>query len=427
MSCPPDRLLDWLFLDLNSYFASCEQQENPALRGKPVIVVPLMSDFTCAIAASQEAKKFGIRTGTNVREAKQKCPGLICVQARHRVYVDYHDRVIKEVEHHIPVFRVESIDEMSCELTGKWRLQENALEMARRIKEGLRRSIGEAITCSVGLSTNRYLAKVATDLQKPDGLIVLRPSELPDRLMENRLTDFPGIGRNMAARLARSGIFTFDQLWDCPPKQLRGIWGGVGGERFWHALRGVEIPEEESEHGSVGHSQVLSPAERPPELAELVARRLLLRAASRLRRMKHLAGCLTISARMESGARCEASRRLPLLSDSVSFQEQFTATWRDLERELGRSRIKKIGVTLHELVEEGRHTQLELFAGAEHDPARQEELEKRARLSQAIDLMNDRFGRDAITVGIVPGAAADDSGPKIAFSRMPVAADFERD
>src|ERR1700722_17937971 len=106
----PPTGLRWLYVDFNSYFASVEQELNPALRGKPVAVVPVETDATCAIAASYEAKAFGIKTGTPNYEAKRMCPGLICVVGHHENYVDYHHRIIKEVENHIPVAAVCSID-----------------------------------------------------------------------------------------------------------------------------------------------------------------------------------------------------------------------------------------------------------------------------------------------------------------------------
>ena len=113
---PASPEVDWLFLDLNSFFASVEQQENPALRGKPVAVVPVMTDATCAIAASAQAKKFGIKTGTNIGEARHKCPDLQLVLARHDKYVEYHHEIIKEVERHYPVTSICSIDEMGLRL-----------------------------------------------------------------------------------------------------------------------------------------------------------------------------------------------------------------------------------------------------------------------------------------------------------------------
>src|SRR3954467_10999982 len=112
----PPRPLRWLFLDLNSYFASVEQQLDPALRGKPVIVAPVGSDTTVAIAASVEAKRYGIGTGTPVWEAKRLCRELIVTPARHEKYVEFHDAIIAEIWKHVPVTRVCSIDEVACRL-----------------------------------------------------------------------------------------------------------------------------------------------------------------------------------------------------------------------------------------------------------------------------------------------------------------------
>src|ERR1700680_5165253 len=115
---PAENGVQCLFLDLNAFFASCEQQENPALCGKPVIVVQTLTDSACAIAASYAAKGFGVKTGTLVREARRLCPAVIPVQANHRLYTDYHDRILKAVDTCLPVEKVCSIDEMSCKLMG---------------------------------------------------------------------------------------------------------------------------------------------------------------------------------------------------------------------------------------------------------------------------------------------------------------------
>src|SRR5271163_5284545 len=116
-----DPRLRWLFLDLNSYFASVEQELRPELRGRPVAVVPLFADSTCCIAASYEAKAFGVRTGTTVGDAKTLCKGIELIEARHEVYVEYHHKIIHAVETCVPVTAVMSIDEMACRLIGRER------------------------------------------------------------------------------------------------------------------------------------------------------------------------------------------------------------------------------------------------------------------------------------------------------------------
>jgi len=184
-----------LFLDFNAYFASVEQQVNPKLRNKPTVVVPMMTDSTCCIAASYEAKKYGIRTGTLVSEAKKICPGLQLVEAHHRLYIQYHNQLVKAVESCVHVDQVMSIDEMVCSLMGKQKIRENAIELALQIKKTIVEKVGEYLKCSIGLAPNRFLAKTATDMQKPDGLVVIEEKDLPHCLYNLKLSDLTRLSK----------------------------------------------------------------------------------------------------------------------------------------------------------------------------------------------------------------------------------------
>jgi DNA polymerase-4 len=214
----PPRPLRWLFLDLNSYFASVEQQLDPALRGKPVIVAPVDADTTVAVAASVEAKRYGISTGTPVWEAKRKCRDLLIARARHEKYVEFHEAILAEVWRHIPVTHVCSIDEVACRLLDNENSPEAAVALARRIKAGIRANIGECLTSSVGIAPNRLLAKLASDLQKPDGLVVFTADQLPHRLYDLKLREIAGIGAKMERRLAQDGILDIRQLCERRPR-----------------------------------------------------------------------------------------------------------------------------------------------------------------------------------------------------------------
>ena len=132
-----ENAVQWLFLDLNAFFASCEQQEKPALRGRPVIVVQTPAESAVAIAASYAAKAFGIKTGTLVREARRLCPDVVPVRADHRLYTDNHERILKAVDTCMPVEKVCSIDEMACRLMGTERQVPFARELALKIKRAL--------------------------------------------------------------------------------------------------------------------------------------------------------------------------------------------------------------------------------------------------------------------------------------------------
>ncbi len=276
--------LNWLFVDLNSYFASCEQQDRPELRGRPVAVVPMMADTTCCIAASYEAKAFGVKTGTIVADAKRMCPGLELVEARHELYVDYHHRIVEAVESCLPVTAVLSIDEMACRLMGRERPLLAALELGRKVKARIRERVGPMLRSSVGLATNRYLAKVASDMEKPDGLVALPLDILAEALSQLTLRDLPGIGARTEKRLNAKGIHTMQDLLALGCEQAGELWGSVWGERLWHWLHGEDFDMAETEHlKSISHSHVLAPEMRTAEKAWAVAHKLLHKAAMRLR------------------------------------------------------------------------------------------------------------------------------------------------
>src|SRR6185436_697897 len=154
----------------------------------------------------------GIKTGTLVRDARRLCPDIQLVEARTTLYVTTHHKIVEAVESCLPVTSVLSIDEMVCELRGPDREPTAALAICRDIKMAIRQRVGAFMKCSIGLGPNRLLAKLAADLQKPDGLTTIRREELPERLFSLRLTDFSGIGRRMEARLRKGGITTVEQL-----------------------------------------------------------------------------------------------------------------------------------------------------------------------------------------------------------------------
>lgn len=426
----PPSPLRWLYVDFNSYFASVEQQLRPELRGRPVAVIPVETDSTCAIAASYEAKAFGIRTGTAIWEAKKLCPDLVCVLARHEKYVEFHHRAIAAIERHIPVAAVCSIDEVAANLLRNEAAPATARGIARSLKAELAETLGPFVRCSVGIAPNRYLAKVATDLEKPDGLTVLMPEDVERRLVaELKPIDLPGIGRNMERRLRDQGIHTMADIFALDRRRMRSVWGSILGERMWYLLRGHDLPELETERRSIGHSHVLGPEMRPPARAIDVARRLTLKAAARMRRMGFTARRFGFSARLEDGRRLHTELRCRPANDSITFLVLMLEAWeRLIPREPG-VLVKKLGVVLYGLEPETAR-QPDLFEdwarGAADDApdAAGERRARLARLSLALDRINHRFGRDSALIGMMPAAANSFSGSKIAFTRIPDMEEF---
>jgi len=226
--------LRYLYLDMNSYFASVEQLDDPKLLGRPVVVTAVAAETTSCIAASYEAKRFGIRTGTPLWEARRLCPDVIPRVGRHARYVEVHQQIVRTVGTLLPVHQVMSIDEMNCRLLGAEREPARAWELGQQVKAAIQGKIGPALRCSVGLGPNILLAKVAGKMQKPDGLTELADADLPTKLYRLQLKDFPGIGSQMEKRLHRAGVATVEQLYRLSRAQLCQIWQSqLLGERWY--------------------------------------------------------------------------------------------------------------------------------------------------------------------------------------------------
>src|SRR3954469_7509455 len=228
--------LERLYVDFDSFFATAEQHLRPELRGRPVGVIPIDSPHTGLIAASREAKAVGVKRGFWVREARRACPGLVLVPARHDAYVGLHGDIVKAVNDVVPLLAVRSIDEMVCALSPGDQAHPEAI--GRAVKAGIAREVGPVLTCSVGIGPTELLAKIAAEMQKPDGLVVIRPEDLPGPLLRLQITDIPGVARGNAARLRQAGVTDMAGFWSLAPKQARAIWGNVEGERLWAELHG---------------------------------------------------------------------------------------------------------------------------------------------------------------------------------------------
>ena len=401
-----ENAVQWLFLDLNAFFASCEQQENRALRGRPVIVVQTPAESSVAIAASYAAKAFGIKTGTLVREARRLCPDVVPVRADHRLYTDYHERILKAVDTCLPVEKVMSIDEMACRLMGTERQVPVARALALKVKDALCEEVGECLTCSIGIAPNVFLGKVGSDLQKPDGIVVITKDDLPGILLGLKLQDIYGIGARMEKRLHRAGILTVEQLWNATPFQLRRVWGGINGVLFHQMLHGADIQPPSSRYSkSIGHQHVLEPDLRTKKGAHDFAQHLLTKAAERLRRGDYYCRRL--------GLHLSWVGDLGGFWDETNFHETcdtgfLLARLEELWHRVPRAKPLSVGVALLDLVPADHH-QPDLF---DADDGR------RQKLSPLIDRINDRYGRCAIGFGHFPPGVRAIKG-HAAYHRVP--------
>ena len=394
-----------LLVDFNSYFASVEQQVEPRLRGKPLGVVPMLADTTVCIAASVEAKPFGVKTGTKVADARRMCPGIEFVVARHELYIDFHHRAVAAVDKVVPVRAVLSIDEMDCELTGRWREPERALRIARDVKTQLRGEIGECLRTSIGIGPNTFIAKTASDMMKPDGLVMIQKSELPDRLFDLDVRALSGIGAKMEERLAKHGIRTVKDLAARSVDELRAVWGSVGGEIMYNRIRGEQAVDGVADTHSISHSSVLGPDRRNPDDAFAVLNRLTQKAAQRLRKAGYYAGRVAVDLKYLDGAHWHQEMRLVDTQDTMTFLHALEKLWS--KRPKTRRTILKVGMAFSDFVSERDHTG-SLFASEDKSKA----------LYSTLDKLNARFGRQAVYFASAH-KARDRSSLHIAFNHIP--------
>ncbi len=219
-------------IDMNSYFASVEQQANPHLRGRPLGVCAYLHKNGCVIAASVEAKKQGVKVGMSLQGCRQKCPNMVFVQNDPPKYRAVTSRVFSLL--HELTDRVEhySIDEAFLDLTGWYRDPAEAAWALCRARLRIQAEVGDWLTCSIGIAPSKFLAKLSSDMEKPNGLVIITPENLDDVLGSLDLEDAWGIGRRIKKRLNRLGIFTLLDLKHYPVANLMRALGKAGW--LWH-------------------------------------------------------------------------------------------------------------------------------------------------------------------------------------------------
>lgn len=393
----------FLYLDLNSFFASCEQQDHPQFRKKPLAVIPMMAENTSVLAASYEAKAYGIKTGTKVKDAKKMCPGILFTTTHHSNYVRYHHQILDACDEILPIHSVCSIDEVCFELTGSQLHLEKAIFLAEKLKANISQKVGECLTSSIGIAPNILLAKMASDMQKPNGLTVISQKELYEKVSSLKLRDIPGVGAKMEARFHSQGIHSMKQLLDLNEKQMRALWGGIVGAKYYHLLKGVYIPAARISSKSIGHEHVLPPKERNLLDAQKVLQKLLSKAAIRLRKSEKMCRRLGFRIKFMSGEEFSREIKVPETQDTSFLIEQMLKSIRNLRIS---ARPIKTGVVLSDFID-GKEHQLSFFTN-----------ERKNLLYKAVDKINARFGKETIALASVFEKKSS-AQTAIAFSRIP--------
>ncbi|WP_456389096.1 Y-family DNA polymerase [Profundibacter sp.] len=392
MEICPSMVFRTLYIDMNSFFASVEQQEDPSLRGRPVGITAIAAESGAVVAASYEAKAFGVKVGTRVYDAKRMCPGIVFRQSRHRLYVRVNQKIAAVLDEIGELERIRSIDEFQVALGGTTGELEGAMDLARRMKVAIRERVGSELRCSIGIGPNQLLAKIAGKLQKPDGLQWLSPENMPDRLSHLQLDDLPGISRGIKTKLNKAMIWDIPSLYALDPRHARLIWHSVEGERFVRALQGEDIPLGETQRNGYGNSKVLAPKYRRPDQARLVGRWLTEKATERMRRDDFCAQRFTLHIRIMPKGGWAKSQTLNASQDTQIMLNIFENLWRKMMRNQPRI-IGSVSVQLSDVLPLSQRSG-ELFLPLE--PAAQNRSEK---LSAVVDRINHRYKSRVITFG----------------------------
>ena len=366
-----------LFLDMNSFFASVEQQVQPTLRGFPVGIAPYVGGTGCIIAASREAKNLGIKTGCLVREAKKIYRNIKIIESRPALYMIYHKEIKKIIESFTPHYQVLSVDEFIINLTSYEQNHQAATRLGQGIKDKIRAEVGDSLTCSVGIGPNRFLAKMAGERKKPDGLTVVQLSELENFYSKIKLLDITGINTRLEFRLKNFGVDTPLDLYRADLPRLRSILNH-GGRLWYYRLRGYEVDDFASSTKTVGHSHVLPPEHRSPAGAKAVLKKLIYKAASRLRADRFLAGGIFVAISFYDGPSFKKGQRVSPFSDTRSFMSLVFEMLRDCHWYNSPSYVSVAAFNLSS----SKNIQISILP----------EIEKSRKISQAMDEIDDEFG-----------------------------------
>lgn len=373
-----------MHIDLNSCFATVEQQARPMLRGKPVAIVNRRTEHTMIVTASYEAKACGVKLGMRLRDAKKLCPELIGIESDPPKYRYVYHRMMRIMNDYSAVVRMKSIDEgvIDFNYATEAMQQRDLVEIGYEIKQRLKDEIGCWMRCNVGISTNRFLAKQAAGLHKPDGLDVLTSHNIREVFSQLSLQDLTGIAGANEHRLNAVGIYTPLDMLDASADTLHVAFKSIAGEQWHQRLRGWEVDDADHDLKSCGRQYVLERVDLTTQEKCVRLHALCEGVGAKLRHNKKVARGVKLYARLREGGAWQAHELcpLPFYSDA--------AIWAVARRLFmgAPSGVKMISVVCYNLADDD-DSQLSLFG---------DELARERQITWAIDEVNARYGEHAL-------------------------------
>ncbi len=374
-------------LDMDSYFASCEQQAHPPLRGKPIGILGKLQKRTIIAAASREAKKWGVKSGMAIFQVKKLCPEIILVPGNVDCYQNITERFIKILEKYTPLIEIFSIDEVFMDVTDTATRFGGAIKIIQEIKEKMRKELGEFITCSIGIAPNKFLAKIASDKNKPDGLTIITPKDIPRLLAVTPIEEACGIGPRLTFRLNQLGIKTLAELGGYPLKNLIALFGKCLGSNLHQMGKGIDHSPviscfQESPPKSFGHSVTLPFNTQDSQVILAVILKLSEKIGRRMRKSGFSGKTISLSlVNSESQIFHKQKTFSSLTYDGYKIYVHAKKIYQNINRH---GFIRLVGVSVSNL--QPYCDQKKIF----------KDQEKREKALFAFDQINDRFGEFTI-------------------------------
>lgn len=372
-----------LHVDMNAFFAACHQAQEPALKGKPVLVSgDPSSRHGIVLTASYEARRFGVKTAMPTAQALRLCPQALIVAPNFRLYSFYSKQIMAILNSFTPLVEQYSIDEAWLDVSGCENLFGPADNIAREIKQEIKHQLD--LSCSIGIAPSKILAKMASDLEKPDGLVIITADNIASRIWPLAVDKLFGVGPQTTAALNSLGVFTIGDLAGFPVAVLKQRFGAYGpylaqlAQGQDHSL----VDPNPDTAKSIGNSITLpQDAETAAEI-ETILLALAEEVGTRLRRRNLKGSTITVSVKTPDFRLITRSRTYP---EATNLTETIYRRAGEIYRQhLQGRRVRLVGVTVSNITAAGAGTQLSLFSASEDD--------KRARLAQTVDQVRARFG-----------------------------------
>lgn len=379
-----------MHIDLNSCFATIEQQANPLLRGKPVAVAAYNSPGGCILAPSIEAKRFGIKTGMRVKDGKMLCKDLIVIDSDPMKYRNVHMSLRKIISEYTDIFVPKSIDEFVLDLEGFPAFKNGMENVGKEIKQRIKDEVGEWLTVSIGIAPNRFLAKTAAGLHKPDGLDIIDKTNYLKVYSKLELRDLCGIKTQNSTRLNTVDIFTVMDFYNAPVWKTKAAFESILGFYWYLRLHGWEIDDVAFDRKSYGNSFALPKPLITPEQLSPILQKLVEKTGTRMRKAGYKTRGIHVAIMYRDWTHWHQGMSLPdYIFDSrdiykIAFKIMSHSPYRKPVRELAESVFN---------LQKSDNTQLALF----------DDVTKKENLTKAIDKINERYGNFVITPATMLG------------------------